>query len=237
MKIQYLARVFLILSFLGGCKTMVFKAPVEALDGSGHISGQYQVSKQDTLYAIAWQLEMDVSCLIKANKLKNQQIKTNQQLLIPSHSQCRNMTKSSVYDHHHISVWQSKVHKRYRKLWQMPFKGQLIESYLLKRRQKGLLIRLKAKEAIHAPADGKIVYAGQGIRGYGGPVYLIRHHASIISAIAGPQHLLKHVGQFVKKGQIIAYVDSQRPRANLHFEIRVHGKAVNPMLFVRRHVG
>ena len=79
-----------------------------------------------------------------------------------------------------------------------------------------------------AAAGGRVVYAGTGLRGYG-KLVIVKHDNSYLSAYAHNQSLLVKEGQAVSKGQKIAELgdtDSDRPK--LHFDIRRHGKPVDP---------
>ncbi|MEY3135709.1 MAG: Murein hydrolase activator NlpD precursor, partial [Pseudomonadota bacterium] len=79
-----------------------------------------------------------------------------------------------------------------------------------------------------AAADGKVVYAGSGLRGYGNLV-IIKHNNTFLTAYAHNQVLLVKEDQAVTKGQRIAEMgSSDADRVKLHFEIRRQGKPVDP---------
>lgn len=95
-------------------------------------------------------------------------------------------------------------------------------------RNKGLAIGGKAGDPVLAAADGRVVYAGAGLRGYGNLV-IVKHNASYLSAYAHNQTLLVKEDQPVRKGQRIAEMgSSDAERVQLHFEIRRMGKPVDP---------
>lgn len=95
-------------------------------------------------------------------------------------------------------------------------------------RSKGLAITGKAGDPVYAAADGRVVYAGSGLRGYGNLV-IVKHNATYLTAYAHNQTLLVKEDQTVKKGQKIAEMGaSDADRVQLHFEIRRQGKPIDP---------
>jgi len=87
-------------------------------------------------------------------------------------------------------------------------------------------------QPVVAAADGKVVYAGSGLRGYGNLV-IIQHSPTFLSAYGHNQSLLVNEGQTVKRGQTIAKMgNSDASRTQLHFEVRQNGKPVNPANYV-----
>ena len=111
--------------------------------------------------------------------------------------------------------------------WQWPANGPLLGSFEEGKR-KGLVIGGKAGDAVFASADGRVVYAGSGLRGYGNLV-IIKHNAEYLTAYAHNQTLLVKEDQAVRKGQKIAEMGStDADRVQLHFEIRKQGKPVDP---------
>ncbi len=95
-------------------------------------------------------------------------------------------------------------------------------------RNKGLAITGKAGDPVFAAADGRVVYAGSGLRGYGNLV-IIKHNNTYLTAYAHNQTLLVKEDQVVKRGQKIAEMgSSDAERVQLHFEIRKQGKPVDP---------
>jgi lipoprotein NlpD len=95
-------------------------------------------------------------------------------------------------------------------------------------RTKGLVFTGKAGDPVVAAADGRVVYAGAGLRGYGNLV-IVKHNTSYITAYAHNQTLLVKEDQAVRRGQKIAEMgSSDAERVQLHFEIRRLGKPVDP---------
>lgn len=95
-------------------------------------------------------------------------------------------------------------------------------------KNKGLDFAGKAGDPVLAAADGKVVYAGSGLRGYGNLI-IIKHNNTFLTAYAHNQALLVKEDQTVTKGQRIAEMgSSDADRVKLHFEIRRQGKPVDP---------
>jgi len=93
---------------------------------------------------------------------------------------------------------------------------------------KGLSIGGKAGDPVLAAADGRVVYAGSGLRGYGNLI-ILKHNNTYLTAYAHNQTLLVKEDQAVRRGQKIAEMgSSDADSVKLHFEIRKQGKPVDP---------
>lgn len=100
-------------------------------------------------------------------------------------------------------------------------------------KNKGLDIAGKAGDPVLAAADGRVVYAGAGLRGYGN-LLILKHNNIYLTAYAHNQTLLVKEDQTVRKGQKIAEMgSSDADRVKLHFEIRRQGKPVDPARFLQ----
>lgn len=99
-------------------------------------------------------------------------------------------------------------------------------------RNKGYDIGGKAGDPVLAAAEGRVVYAGAGLRGYGNLI-ILKHNNTFLTAYAHNQVLLVKEDQSVRKGQKIAEMGStDADRVKLHFEIRRQGKPVDPARFL-----
>jgi lipoprotein NlpD len=111
--------------------------------------------------------------------------------------------------------------------WQWPAAGPLLSGFE-EGKVKGLTIAGKAGDPVLAAAEGKVVYAGSGLRGYGNLV-ILKHNNTFLTAYAHNQALLVKEDQTVKRGQKIAEMGStDAERVQLHFEIRRQGKPIDP---------
>ena len=95
-------------------------------------------------------------------------------------------------------------------------------------RNKGLAFSGKAGDPVFAAADGRVMYAGAGLRGYGNMI-IIKHSTNYLTAYAHNQTLLVKEDQVVRKGQKIAEMgSSDSDSVKLHFEVRKQGKPIDP---------
>lgn len=112
-------------------------------------------------------------------------------------------------------------------VWMWPASGSVIVAFD-EVKSKGLAIAGKAGDPVLAAADGRVVYAGSGLRGYGNLV-IVKHNATYLTAYAHNQTLLVKEDQTVRRGQKIAEMGStDAERVQLHFEIRKLGKPIDP---------
>ena len=112
-----------------------------------------------------------------------------------------------------------------------PASGSLIAGFD-EARNKGYDISGKAGDPVVAAADGRVVYAGAGLRGYGNLI-ILKHNNTYLTAYAHNQSLLVKEDQSVKKGQKIAEMGStDADRVKLHFEVRRQGKPVDPSRYL-----
>jgi lipoprotein NlpD len=112
-----------------------------------------------------------------------------------------------------------------------PHSGQILAGFD-EAKNKGLDFAGKAGDPVLAAADGKVVYAGSGLRGYGNLV-ILKHNNTYLTAYAHNQSLLVKEDQAVVKGQRIAEMgSSDADRVKLHFEIRKQGKPVDPSKYL-----
>ncbi|MDO8732730.1 MAG: peptidoglycan DD-metalloendopeptidase family protein [Actinomycetota bacterium] len=115
--------------------------------------------------------------------------------------------------------------------WIWPSNGALIAGFD-EVKNKGLKIAGKLGDPVVASADGRVVYAGSGLRGYGNLV-ILKHNETYLTAYAHNQTLLVKEDQMVKKGQRIADMgSSDADRVMLHFEVRRQGKPVDPAKYL-----
>jgi lipoprotein NlpD len=96
-------------------------------------------------------------------------------------------------------------------------------------KNKGVAISGRVGDPIVAAADGRVVYAGAGLRGYGNLI-ILKHNNTYLTAYAHNQALLVREDQAVRQGQKIAEMgSSDADRVKLHFEVRRLGKPVDPL--------
>lgn len=119
--------------------------------------------------------------------------------------------------------------------WQWPTEGRVISGYSTSEAgNKGLDIAGTKGQPVKAAAAGKVVYAGNALQGYGNLI-IIKHNDDFLSAYAHNDKIKVKEQQNVKAGQTIATLGSTGTNSNkLHFEIRYHGKSVDPARYLPR---
>lgn len=112
--------------------------------------------------------------------------------------------------------------------WAWPASGPLLLAFDEGKGVKGLSLGGRAGDPVLAAADGRVVYAGSGLRGYGN-LLIVKHNATYLTAYAHNQTLLVKEDQVVRRGQKIAEMGStDADRVKLHFEVRRMGRPVDP---------
>jgi lipoprotein NlpD len=112
-----------------------------------------------------------------------------------------------------------------------PAKGKITQEF--NETNKGIDIAGKVGEQVLAASEGKVVYAGNSLRGYGNLV-IIKHDSTYLTAYAHNSKLIVKEGDAVRKGQKIAEMgDTDTTSPKLHFELRVNGKPVNPTPYLQ----
>lgn len=116
--------------------------------------------------------------------------------------------------------------------WSWPTKGKIVATFNENGGPKGVQIAGEMGQPVFASAEGRVVYTGSGLRGYGNLV-IIKHNDTYLSAYAHNRQILVKQGDKVKRGQRIAEMgNSDANHVMLHFEIRREGKPVDPVSFL-----
>jgi len=82
---------------------------------------------------------------------------------------------------------------------------------------------------VNPAAPGNVVYAGEGLRGYG-KLIIIKHSDMLLSAYANNDKLLVNVGQSVDQTDVISRLGVD---GTMYFEIRKDGNPVNPINYLK----
>ena len=119
--------------------------------------------------------------------------------------------------------------------WRWPTNGNVIQGFSNSDGgNKGIDISGSRGQAVNAAAGGRVVYAGNALRGYGNLI-IIKHNDDFLSAYAHNDSILVKDQQEVKAGQQIAKMGSTGTNGvKLHFEIRYKGKSVDPTRYLPR---
>ncbi len=213
----------------------------------------YIVSRGETLYSIAWRYGLDFRGLAATNEIAPPYtIYPGQKISLdrspdPSSKTAKSTDKHKPNTRHETqktvrsstpkealkkgdSAWQSQDKTTYPNHWQWPANGEVIRRYSASSSvHKGIDLKGKLGEPVHAANSGKVVYAGSGLVGYG-KLLIIKHDEHYLSAYGHNSRLLVNEGEMVKVGQRIAeFGDTGTDKVKLHFEIRRDGKPVNPL--------
>ncbi len=97
----------------------------------------------------------------------------------------------------------------------------------------GIDLRAGTGTKVYAAADGKAIYSGSKISGYGRMIVL-RHPGKLSTIYAHNSKLYVKAGQKVRRGQLIALSGNtgRSSGPHLHFEIREGVTAINPLLLL-----
>jgi lipoprotein NlpD len=116
--------------------------------------------------------------------------------------------------------------------WMWPAKGRVVGTFSDTANLKGVDIAGTTGQPVVASAAGKIVYAGNGLRGYG-QLVIIKHNEAYLSAYAHNSRIVVKEGDAVTRGQKIAEMgNTDADQVKLHFEIRRQGKPMDPQKYL-----
>ncbi len=117
--------------------------------------------------------------------------------------------------------------------WRWPARGRVVATFSTALQgNKGIDIAGRRGDKIRVAADGKVVYAGNALRGYGNLI-IVKHNDDYLSAYAHNDQILVKEDQVVNVGDVIGRMgDTDAKRVMLHFEVRFRGKSVNPQKYL-----
>jgi murein DD-endopeptidase MepM/ murein hydrolase activator NlpD len=184
----------------------------------------YIVQRGDTLSAIARRFGTTTQTLARLNGISNpNRVEVGQKIILPG-SYAAPSYSSKTYAPTKVKP----VNIRF----QWPASGSMIRGYDARNGSKGIDIAGKKGDPVYAAGDGKVVYAGSGLRGYGNLI-IIKHDEVYLTAYAHNDKILVREGEMVRKGQRIAEMGStDTDQVKLHFEVRQNGQPVNPLLYL-----
>ncbi|HVJ65066.1 MAG TPA: M23 family metallopeptidase [Bdellovibrionota bacterium] len=102
-----------------------------------------------------------------------------------------------------------------------------------RRMHEGIDFKARVGDPVFSAGDGRVVYAGRGLRGYGKMV-LIQHEGAWSTLYAHLSAVLLKQGQIITKGQLIGKAGStgRSTGPHLHFEVRYGADPVDPMVYL-----
>ncbi len=199
----------------------------------------------DTLYKIAWQHGVDQRDLVRWNGIRNPDvIHVGQRLRLQAPQQSASASAARPAARptpRPVAAAPSRSAPAPPLLpppaWQWPTDGRVVSAFGAPAGiSTGIGIAGRAGQTVRAAADGRVVYAGSGLIGYG-QLVIIKHNDTYLSAYGYNSNLRVAQGQDVRRGQEIATMGEgpgRQPR--LHFESRRNGVPIDPlpMLAARR---
>jgi lipoprotein NlpD len=119
---------------------------------------------------------------------------------------------------------------------QWPLRGPVLRAFS-PGKSNGIVIGGQPGDPVKAAATGRVVYAGTGIEAYG-PLIIIKHNDSLITAYGQNSQLLVKEGDAVAQGQTIGEVGvDSRGVASIQFEVRQNGQPVDPLQWLPKPGG
>lgn len=207
-------------------------APVTRGNGSGPApAGYYRVQPGDNLYRIGMKHGQTVTTLQRLNGLSDpSKIEVGQLIKVRSNAKASTtVAKKPVNTSKGSSAATAALKTNIKLQW--PVQGQVIARFD-GRANKGIDIAGNAGTPIKAAAAGTVIYVGEEVRGYG-KLVMIRHDARTLTAYAHNNSINVSLNQRVNAGQQIATMGSTgTTRVKSHFELRIQGKAVNPLPYL-----
>jgi len=239
-----------IIALLGGCATtgQTSAGATGALKVSGHF---HRVTAGETLAGLAGRFGVAVVDLEELNQVDRRNAKiAGRTIFIPAKNRRSQTASAKSPQHSRLTAapgakanrstsppkgGQKSMPKRSRLQWPVS-RGALSSKFGHRggRPHEGIDIAAPAGTAILAAEDGKVIYAGAGVRGYGKMV-IVRHRGELVTVYAHNRRNLVQMGTLVQRGQVIAEVGrTGRTSGNhLHFEVRTGEKPRDPLRYVR----
>lgn len=228
--------VFSSVFLLSGCFDDSTVAPV--VNGwyqKNAASNFYVVQSGDTIYSIAFAFGLDYRALAAVNDLQPPYRLIAGHRLKMTHTPAgATRQRPAAASYHRQNVFPRASQTKLMTNWSWPTKGRVIQVFSRKPDgHPGISIAGVLGQPIRATANGRVVYSGDGIRGYGNLI-IIKHSDQYLSAYAFNQQNLVSVGDAVKAGQMIARMgQDDAGHTILYFEIRYDGVPMNPMGFLK----
>lgn len=212
----------------------------------------YLVKPGDTLYSIAFRFGLDYRKLAAANGIggdfriyEGQSIALKEGTSIPvsATDSAKKRAEPVKRDHEYVvtkdnsqkndtqSIDNSQT-KAAVESWMWPHDGKIVRTFRADTStRKGIDLTGRIGDSVVAATNGVVVYAGNGLPGYGNLI-ILEHQGSLLSAYAFTEDILVAEKDRVRAGQQIATMGKQGDQPGLHFEIRRNGKPVDPQTYL-----
>ncbi len=231
-RIRRLCTLLLVPLLVAACVTI--NPPTKVYRGPGW----YTVKPSDTLYSIAWRYGLDYKELARWNGVDvAAPIYPGQRLRLvrPAGSVTATTAPSpppAAATGAGGATTRSGAQDADPARWLWPTGGRLLSTFLASDiGRRGIDIGGTLGQDVRAVADGRVVYSGNGLAGYGNLI-IIKHSDIYLSAYAHCQERLVQEGNTVKAGTVVARMGQKDETAKLYFEIRRNGKPVDPLKYL-----
>jgi lipoprotein NlpD len=191
----------------------------------------YVVKRGDTLYSIAWRHGLDYRDIARWNRIGRGYVIHPGQRLILRPSRGTRVAASTPTPSKHPTPTRPApaVPTGPPVKWQWPVDSGAATLTTRPNGGYGLTISGKLGDDVKAAGDGKVVYTGSGLLGYG-QLIIVKHNETYLSAYGHTQNVLAKEGDLVKAGQRIATMgNGPQGTPMLYFEIRGQGSPGNPL--------
>lgn len=205
--------------------------------------GWVTVKKGDTLYSISFAYGEDFKSIARINSIRppytiypeqRLRLKPEPTVSITPPPPINTVIKKQKPSNISPTKKSSKAIRTNQRIqWHWPVSGRVLRSYSSKApRKKGIGITGSKNQIVQSSANGRVVYSGDGLPGYGNLI-IVKHNETYLSAYAHNSTVYVREGQEVKAGQKIALMGvNERDTPMLHFEIRKNGKPTNPLRYL-----
>ncbi len=195
------------------------------------LNDQIRINKKETL-----KRELILSEIRQKKKLSLAAVESLKQAALQLDNRIKSIQKDekSFFSDSSFSNYQGRL--------KIPVKGKVISKFGPSRTgsyksftfQKGIDIKVEKGEPVKSVFKGEVIFA-QWLKGYGN-LLIINHGDNYYTLYAHVEEIFKQKGEIVDTGEVIATAGDTGSIKGmcLHFEVRHHGKPVNPMKWLRK---
>lgn len=186
---------------------------------------RYQVQPGETLYSIAFRYARDFRQVAEANNIEPPFI------IVPGQELDMRSTQAAAPTARPTAPLKPPQPQLVSS-WIWPVEGTLSRTFSNSSSgPRGIFINANVGTPVRAAADGTVVYAGDGLRGYGNLI-IVEHAGQMLTAYAHTESVAVREQQQVRQGDTLAQVGLRGDTPLLHFEVREGGKPIDPLGFL-----
>lgn len=247
MRINYYRNFFLVLLALLNTACLRFVHYQPGVDQNSpsatKVVTHHRVKTGETLYSIAFEYGRDYRDVAQWNGIKRPYTiypKQNLRVIPISSDDKKVSNRKTAKTRNRVATRAAppeRPESNSKLVWQWPTKGAIESTFSIRDPgRRGIDIVGRKGQSVNAAAAGRVVYRGNGLRGYGNLI-ILKHNNTFFSAYAHTEDVVVKENQRVKLGQKLADMgDTSTNKPKLHFEIRRNGKPVNPLRYLpKRH--